>query len=90
MTKRLHDQHSIKDILKHQFLKVYRMDQTEIGTIDKTHYSLKEILAKRQAFVNDKIFEIDEEDSVALEGALAVGLLKAATRLKLSFPRDYL
>ena len=35
------------------------MDQTEIGTIDKSHYSLKEILAQRQAFVNDKIFEID-------------------------------
>lgn len=35
------------------------MDQTEIGIIDKSDYSLKEILAKSQTFVNDKIFEID-------------------------------
>lgn len=47
MTNRLSGQHAIKDdILKHPFLKVYRMDQTEVGLVGESDYSLKDLLAK--------------------------------------------
>ena len=59
MTMRLQNQHATKDIIKYPFLKIYRMDETVIGDIGKSDYSLKELLSNQQSFVNDKIFEIE-------------------------------
>lgn len=65
MIKRLAIAEDDKDICKFKFLKVYRMDESEVQDLNDestsvhSKFALEDILDKSQDFLNDKVFKID-------------------------------